>query len=27
LRRLFEPTPVHFKGEGFYSTDKNAAHG
>ena len=22
LRRLFEPTPVHFKGEGFYVTDK-----
>jgi putative FmdB family regulatory protein len=22
LRKLFEPTPVHYKGEGFYSTDK-----
>ncbi len=22
LRKLFEPTPVHYKGSGFYATDK-----
>ena len=22
LRKLYEPTPVHYKGEGFYVTDK-----
>ena len=26
LRKLYEPTPVHYKGEGFYVTDKKAAH-
>ena len=30
LRKLFVPTPVHFKGRGYYVTDKynpDAAHG
>jgi putative FmdB family regulatory protein len=30
LRKLFAPTPVHFKGEGWYVKDKynpDAAHG
>ena len=27
LRKLYEPTPVHYKGEGFYATDKPEKQG